>query len=186
MINKKLLAYLEKMGIPHEILTHKKVYTAYDKAQTLGAKLEQIVKALMVKVGSNYHVVLLPASQVLDLKKLAKALSGNQVKILSEKNMVDLLQGKTTTLHVFASLYGLPLVVEKELTKLKEAIFPAGSFQQSLKMKLKDFLKVEQALVAVFGAKKKLPKISKVKAIKKKAVKKTVRKAVKKIIKKKR
>ena len=184
MINKKLLAYLEKMGIPHEILTHKKVYTAYDKAQTLGAKLEKIVKVLMVKLGKNHHLVVLPASQVLDLKKLAKALSGNEVKIVSEKNLVDLLQAKNTALHVFASLYGLPVVVEKELAKLKEAIFPAGSFTESLKIKVKDFLKLEKAAVAIFGARKKLPKTSKAGTVKK-SVKKLVKKSGKRIIKKK-
>ena len=186
MINKKVIAYLEKIGLPHEILNHKTVYTAYDKAQTLGLKIEQIVKALIVKAGKQYHLVLLPAHQMLDLKKLTKALANGEVKIVGEKAVLELLAQKIGALHSFASLYNLPLLVEKNLTKVKEAIFPGGSFEQSLKLKVKDFLTKEKAALAVFGIAKKLPKIKKpVKKVIKKLVKKSSKKSKKPVINKK-
>jgi prolyl-tRNA editing enzyme YbaK/EbsC (Cys-tRNA(Pro) deacylase) len=184
MNNKKILAYLEKIGLPHEILNHKTVYTAYDKAQTLGSKVEQIIKALVVKADKQYHLVLLPAYKMLDLPKLAKSLKVNQVKIVAEKALLEIMKGNPDALHAFASLYKLPLVVDKDITKIKEAIFPGGSFETSLKMKVKDFLSKEQAILAAFSIKKKLPKLNKVKKIVKKKIVK-VKKVVKKVTKKK-
>ena len=39
----KLVKYLEKHGIKHEILEHKTVYTAFDAAATMNKKLSEII-----------------------------------------------------------------------------------------------------------------------------------------------
>ena len=39
----KIINYLEKMGVSHDILEHKTVYTAIDAANTLKKKLNQIL-----------------------------------------------------------------------------------------------------------------------------------------------
>lgn len=49
-VAKPLLSYLDKADIKYEIVPHKKVYTAYDLAQTLGEKLDGIAKTLLVRV----------------------------------------------------------------------------------------------------------------------------------------
>jgi Cys-tRNA(Pro)/Cys-tRNA(Cys) deacylase len=158
----KLAKYLEKAGVKHNILEHKTVYTAYDTAVTMGKKLNEVAKTLLVAADKDYYLVLLPADHNLDFKKLARDISKatgkkiKSVKIPGEKVMEKLLKVKAGAMSAFGGLHKLPSVVEKNLLKTKKAIFASGSFNHSVEMAVKDFAKLENAALGSFGVKKKL------------------------------
>jgi len=178
-IPKKVLNYLEKSEIDHEILEHKTVYTAIDAALTMKKKLEEIAKSLLVKADKDYFLVLLPADYNLDLEKLKKVISKAHqkdikiVKIPGEKIVEKTLKVKAGAMSAFGNLHKLPVVVEKKFEKIRKAVFSAGSSNYSVEMKIKDFIKLEEAILGSFGKKKKIKKAKpKKKTIKKKVVKK--------------
>ena len=184
-IPKQILNYLDKRGAKYGIVTHKKVYTAYDAAQTLRKKLDDIVKNLLVKTDKGFVLVLLPASKKLDLKGLKKLMNvhGKGVKtveIPKEGAMVRLLKVKPGALSAFGRLHDLEVYMDKNLRKAKKAIFSSGSFTDSFEMAMKEFEKLEQPVVGAFSEVKKFKPVKK--AIKK--LKKTVKKfnkAIKKV-----
>ena len=139
-LSAKLVKYLEKSGIDHEILEHRTVYTAFDAAATMKKKMNEIAKALYVKADKDYYVVILPADQNLDFKKLAKCISQTTakpikvVKIPGEKIMLNALKMKKGALTAFGKLHKLPVVVEKNLSKAKKVTFSSGSFNHSIEM----------------------------------------------------
>ncbi|MFA4998536.1 MAG: hypothetical protein WC514_00720, partial [Candidatus Paceibacterota bacterium] len=65
-ISKKLINFLDKSKVKYEVLEHKTVYTAFDKAKTLRVKENIIGKTLVVKIDKNYALVLVPANKNLD------------------------------------------------------------------------------------------------------------------------
>jgi Ala-tRNA(Pro) deacylase len=184
----KTIKYLEKAGVKHEMLEHKTIYTAIDAANTMKKKMDEIAKSLLVKADKDYYMILLPADQNLDMEKLKKALSKSQqkqikvIKIPSEKIARDALKVKRDSIAAFGSLYKLPVIMEKKLTKAKKAIFSSDSFNHSVEMAVKDFIALEEAMVDTFGVKKKIKKTAPPKN-KKVTKKKTVVK--KKVVKKK-
>ena len=167
---KKVIAYLEKAGVPHKVLQHKTVYTAYDAAQTMGKKINEIAKSLLVKADKDYYVVLVPADQNVDFDKLGKyvtKLKGKEVKIVKipgEKIMSDLLRLKNETMSAFGSLHKLPVLADKNLAKLKKVIFSSGSLNHSVEMNIRDYLNLEKAGLGSFGIKKPKKKIVAAKA----------------------
>ena len=158
----KLAKYLDKAKAKHNVLEHKTVYTAYDTAVTMGKKLNEVVKTLLVAADKDYYLVLLPADHNLDFKKLVKEISKTvgkkikAVKIPSEDVMAKLLKVKAGAMSAFGGLHKLPVVVEKNLLKTKKAVFASGSFNHSVEMAVKDFIKLEKAALGSFGVKKKL------------------------------
>ena len=160
----KLVKYLEKSGIHHEVLEHRTVYTAFDAAATMKKKMNEIAKALYVKADKDYYVVVLPADQNLDFKKLAKCISQSTtrpikvVKIPGEKIMLNALKMKKGALTAFGKLHKLPVVVEKNLSKAKKVAFSSGSFNHSIEMAAKDFVRLEEATLGSFGEKKVIKK----------------------------
>lgn len=178
----KLVKYLEDAGLPHEILEHRTVYTAYDAAQTMKKKLGEIAKSLLVKADKDYFVVILPADNNLDFKKLEKSISKEvgktvkSVKIPGEKIMETVFKIKAGTMSAFGGLHKLPVIIESSLAKTKKAIFASGSFNHSIEMAVRDFMKLEEAVVSAFGVKKKIKLQKIVKPKKKSAVKKVVSK----------
>ncbi len=158
--SKKITVHLGKKNVKFEVVKHKKVYTAYDLAQTLGTKLDSIAKTLLVKAEmptlkkkeDRYYVVVIPASYYLEFKKLQKLLKAKKLQMAPEKVMKK-LGIEPGALSPFGSLRGLGVVVDKALLKTKDAIIGAESFTESLRMKMKDLIAVEMPLVGSFGKK---------------------------------
>lgn len=195
-----LIKYLEANGVNPKILEHKTVYTAFDAANTLKRKLDEIVKSLLIKADNYYYVACLPASKNLDFKKIKQAIekaAGVKIKavtIPSEKVMTGLLKLRGEGMSAFGSFHKLPVILDKNITNLKKAVFASGSFNHSVEMEVKDFLELEKAILANFGINKKVklikkrpssplkmkPGANKNMAKKKKAAKKTKKKASKK------
>jgi len=181
-IPKQIKNYLDKRGAKYAIVTHKKVYTAYDAAQTLKKKLDEIVKNLLVKTNKGFILVLLPASKRVDLNKLKKLLNAKgmgvkKVEIPKEGAMVRIFKVKPGALGAFGSVHELEVYMDKNLQKVKKAIFPTGSFTDSVEMAIKEFEKLEKPIVGMFTEANKFKKPAK------KVIKKAVKK-IKKVIKK--
>jgi len=163
----KLAKYLEKAGVKHNVLEHKTVYTAYDAAATMCKKLNEVAKALLVIAEKDYYLVLLPADHNLDFKQLAVFLSkatGKKIKVVKipgEAVMEKLLKVKAGAMSAFGGLHKLPVVMEKNLAKVKKAVFASGSFNHSVEMAVKDFAKLENAMLGSFGIKKKVALLKK-------------------------
>jgi Ala-tRNA(Pro) deacylase len=162
-IPKHLSVHLGKKDIKFDVVEHKKVFTAYDLAQTLGEKLENIAKTLLVEVdlpevkktGKSHFLVVVPASYYVDLEKVKKALKASKVKIAPEKVMAK-LGIEPGALSPFGSLRGVGVVVDKALLDTKQAIVGAESFTESLRLKMKDLVKAEEAVVGILGKKNKM------------------------------
>lgn len=161
-ISQKLINYLDKEKVKYDILEHRTVYTAIDAAMTLKKKINEIAKSIFVKADSDYYIVLLSADQNLDFKKLAKTIeksSGKKIKsikIPTENLMKKALKIKIGAASAFGSLQKMPVIVEKGLVKTKKAIFSSGSFNHSIQMGMREFIKLENAVVGAFGIKKKI------------------------------
>ncbi len=150
-IPKKILTYLEQAKVKYDVVPHKTVFTAYDLGQTLKTKLEEIAKTLLVRADATYHLVVLRASDRLDLKKLQKLLAAKNVKIAREQDMARELKVKPGALTPFAGVHKLGLVVDQALTRAKQALFGSGSFEHSIRMKVADWLKLEQPKTGAFS-----------------------------------
>jgi Ala-tRNA(Pro) deacylase len=169
-VPKKILSYLEKQGVKFEVVPHKKVYTAYDLAQTLGEKLEKIAKTLLIqaeipqikKTAKKNYLVVIPASYRANLEKIKKALKAKSVSIAPEK-MITKLDIKPGALSPFGKMRDLEVLLDKALLKAKDIIVGAESFTESLRMKVKDLHKIEDALVSALGDKVKMGETKKTK-----------------------
>lgn len=161
MISNKVAAFLEKHKVPFTVLNHKKVYTAFDAAQTLKVRVEQMVKSLMVKVDQGFFLVSLPASKNVDFSLLKKAIMRmggvvKKIEIPKENVLTKVFKIRPGTLTGFGSLHKVKSVLDKDLQKMKEIIVSGGSLTQSLRMKLNDYLKLEKPFIADIGKKRKL------------------------------
>lgn len=143
--------HLKKTKLAYETIQHRTVFTAYDLAQTLQHKLDEIAKTLLVKADNEYHLVILPAAKRLDLGKLKKLLGAKKVSIAKEGEMKSKFGVAPGAITPFGSLHGVKVVVDSSLAKAKSALFGAGSFTESLQVKVKDFIDKEKALVGSFG-----------------------------------
>jgi len=198
-IPSKVKKYLDKHGVKYEELAHKTVYTAYDAANTLKKSLKEIAKTILIQADKTHVLVVLPADRKIDMAKLKKALGAKSVKISDEKVMIKILKIAPGALSSFGKLHDLEMIVDKAMLGAEKAVVATGSFTDSVLMKVKDLVRIEEAQLADIAMKggyaipKKVKKLMKkvkrqVKGKKKpakKVAKKVAKKKVKKVAKKK-
>jgi len=188
----KVKSYLDKSGIDYEEIAHRTVFTAFDAAQTLKKKLNEVAKNLLIEADKTHVLVILPADKRLDLAKLKQALGVKKVSIPKEQVMIKVLKIKPGSLSSFGRLHKLEVLVDKAMLGTKKILFSTGSFTDSVLIKAKDFIQMEEAKLAnvAMNAGYKIPvKVKKqmkkaVVAVKKKGAKPGKKKSVKKAVKK--
>lgn len=175
-ISSKIWKYLEKQGAKAQKVDHKKVYTTMDLAHTLKEKLNKIGKTLLVKADGKYYMILVPGHYYLDLNKVKKALKVKKAILADEKYIKKMLDMVPGALHPFTGISKVQLLLDKAMLRAEEAVIRAGSFTESLRMKVKDLKKMENATLGDFG---NLAVAAGKKAVKKGYIKKTVKSAKK-------
>ena len=165
--------FLEKAKVKYELIKHRQVFTAQDKAATLKVKPNIIGKTLVLKIDKRISVVLIPANKNLDKnkfsafvkhyggsavasreggKKVAKALpTGRQVKNLdfvSERIMKNQLKGvKVGAIPPFGNLWDFSTFVDKSLTLQPKIIVNGGDHNFSIKISPAVFKKLIPDLI---------------------------------------
>jgi len=145
-IPKSLLGFLDKNKVKYEIVKHRVVYTALDKAATLKMKPQEVAKSVIVSLDAKDHMLaLIPANKNLDKKKLlalinkqrqkAKLANYKKIDFAKEQWMKKVLKSiKVGAIPAFGTLYKLPTLIDNALAKPSKIIISAGDYQNSLKI----------------------------------------------------
>jgi Ala-tRNA(Pro) deacylase len=154
-VPKKIINFLERNKIEYKILEHKKVFTAFDKSQTLKVPEKIVGKTLVVKFNNNLAIVLISANKNLDFKKLKKIL-GKETKLVSEKLIKNKIKGvKLGAIPPFGGLWGMRTFVDKSLKREKKIILNIGDWQFSIEISPKNLEKLSKDLTWGNFSKKK-------------------------------
>ncbi len=119
----------------YEIIKHRTVYTAFDKAATLRVKPNLIGKTLILKTDNNLAIVLIPANKNLDKNKFRKIAGAKKAGFASERLTKNKLKGvKVGAIPPFGDLWKLPTFIDKGLFTNPKIIINSGDYNFSIKI----------------------------------------------------
>src|SRR3989338_2736714 len=157
----KLKKFLDKSKIKYEVVEHKKVYTAFNEAETQHLNVKEVAKAVLIKAdlprdaegkaGTGYALVVVPAAKHVDFAKVKKGLKAKKVSMAKETDIAKVLKTKIGLIHPFGNLYALPVLLDNALTKPAKLVASAGSYTESLELKPKDFVRAVQPVTGSFS-----------------------------------
>ncbi len=153
MIAKNVEKLLKQNKIKYEIVEHRKVFTAFDSAETQHLKTNEVAKAVLLKGKKNFYLAVLPAGMNCDFKAISK-LATDKLSMAKEKDITKNMNTKVGLIAPFGSLYQLPIYLDKKLVKNKKINIPAGSYTESIIMNVKDYQKLENPILGSFSKKK--------------------------------
>jgi len=158
---KRLINQLDKNNIKYQLLTHKKVYTTFDAAQTQKIDMKILGKTLLLKADNKFIFAVVPGHRKLDIAKLKKEVNKyhkeigekkvKKVSIASETQIKNNITKKIGALPPFGSLYKIPTLVDKMLLKAKKMNLNAGSFTDSLEITPAQYKKFEEPIEGSFS-----------------------------------
>lgn len=98
------LEFLEKLGIPYELIEHKAVYTVEEAMAELPGRTE--IKNLFIQddKGKRQYLVIMPGLKKLDLKQLAIDLGEKKVRFCSPDKVEAMLGVKPGSVSIFCCL----------------------------------------------------------------------------------
>ena len=167
MLSKTLKNFLDKNKIKYELIEHRTVYTALDKAATLKVKPTMIGKTVIVCLDKkDCFIGLIPANKNLDKKKTLKIINNSPsalsyfkrgvggVKIkqrryshadfATEKWMKANIKGvKLGATPPFGLLYKLPFFIDNSLIKQSKIILTGGEYELSFKLSPASLIKID-------------------------------------------
>lgn len=145
-IPKRIIDFLKKTKINYKILEHKKVFTAFDKSQTLKVSPKIIVKTLILKLNKSLAFLLLPADKKLDLRKVKKL--GKKVELATENFVAKKIKGvKLGAIPPFGNLWKTKTLADKSLKRQKKIIINSGDWKFSFEISPKELEKAIDNLV---------------------------------------
>ena len=152
MIAERMVRHLEAAGVPFDRHTHDRAVTAQELAEALGVGGYQVAKTVLVDADGRTWMAILPAPQVIDIEQLRRALGAKTLRLLEESELAPLFPDCDTGAEPpFGSLYGVPVVLQRDLAEEPQIIFRAGSHEEAISMNYEDFARLESPIVAQFA-----------------------------------
>ncbi len=132
---KKVEGFLAKVGAKYELVGHRTVYTAFDKAATLKIKPGTVAKVLTLKIGKELVLAAMGSDKNLNIEKLQKLAKTEKIAFAKEKAIVETFKGiDPGAIPPFAGLWNVKVFCDKKLLEAPKIILPSGSYEASLKI----------------------------------------------------
>jgi Ala-tRNA(Pro) deacylase len=142
---------LSRAGVTFSVLRHEPVFTSQQAAAMRGTPLASGAKALVVKAGDRFVLLVLPADRKLDSRKGRDALGVKALRFASREEVQELTGLQPGSIPPFGSLFGLPTFCDPALADNSSINFNAGEHTISIQMTYADYAAVEQPAQAALS-----------------------------------
>jgi Ala-tRNA(Pro) deacylase len=139
----RLEAHLVQAGVPFTVLRHEPVFTSEQAAAVRGTSLSSGAKALVMKAGDRFVLLVLPADRKLDSKKARAGLAVKALRFASKEEVESLTGLQPGSIPPFGSLFGLPTYCDPALAENPSINFNAGDHAISIQLAYSDYASVE-------------------------------------------
>jgi Ala-tRNA(Pro) deacylase len=136
----RLKEFLDSRGVKYVSIKHSLAYTAQEVAASAHVSGKEMVKTLVVKLDGRMALVALPASDKIDLHRVAEATGAKSAELATEAEFGSLFPGcDVGAMPPFGHLYGIDTYVTESLTRDREIAFNAGTHTEVIRMSYDDF-----------------------------------------------
>lgn len=151
----QILYELKLKSAEFEHFSHNHVHTSEDAAKVRGNSLSQAAKAIIlkVKIKGEYEFIqaVLQGDKKIDLKTLRKHLKVRSISLATADEVLKITSCTIGSVPPFGHLFGLDVYVDKSLFDEEYIFFSAGTHNDSIKMRSKEYLNVANPILLEFS-----------------------------------
>jgi Ala-tRNA(Pro) deacylase len=140
---------LRGAGVALTVLRHAPVFTSQEAAAVRGVPLASGAKALVVKAGEPFVLLVLPADRKLDGRKARSALGVKGLRFATREEVEKLTGLQPGAIPPFGSLFDLPTYCDSALGENATINFNAGDHAISVQMTYSAYVQVEKPTLTV-------------------------------------
>lgn len=148
----QLEQYLRERKVGYQIQHHPQAYTAQQIAECEHISGKKVAKSVVVFADKTKALLVLPASQRVDLARVRSLLGTQEVHLGNEEDLRSLFPNcEVGAMPPFGNLYNLTVCVEHSLTIQEKIVFPIGTHTETMSLKYADFERLVKPTVAEFA-----------------------------------
>ncbi|MEX0653107.1 MAG: YbaK/EbsC family protein [Phycisphaeraceae bacterium] len=145
----RLRKYLDEHHVRYELIPHLPTFTAQETAAATHTPGKAMAKTLIVGIDGRWAMVVLPATDQLDLERLRHVTGAAEVRLASEDDFKVLFDDcEPGAMPPFGNLYDLPVFVDAHLREDVQIAFEAGSHHELIRMPYADYERLVEPVVA--------------------------------------
>ena len=147
----RLQAKLKEAGIAFAVSRHRPVFTSEEAAAVRGAPLASGAKALVVKAGDAFALLVLPADRKLDSKQARSLMGVKGLRFASREEVKSLTGLEPGSIPPFGSLFGMATYCDPALADNPSINFNAGDHSISVQSSYADYIALEKPTMAAIS-----------------------------------
>lgn len=136
----KLKAFLDEHQVKYVTVSHSKAFTAQEVAASAHISGDRLAKVVIVKLDGELAMVVLPASDRLDLDRLKQDTEAGSVELADEDEFKSRFADcELGAMPPFGNLYEVPVYVAERLREQDQIAFNAGTHTELVQLAYDDF-----------------------------------------------
>jgi Ala-tRNA(Pro) deacylase len=149
MIPNTIVRYLMENRVAFRRHWHTRAVSAQELAAAVHVSGHHVAKSVVVEAGGRQIIAVLPATDMLDVTRVAMALKADSARILRESELENLFPDcELGAEPPFGGLYQMPVVLDEKLAGGGLVVFRAGSHEETVELTGRDFISLENPIVA--------------------------------------
>ena len=138
-ISNTVRSYIEGQSIPFEVITHRHTRSSIESAGAAHVESDHLAKAVIVKEGDDYMMVVVPSDYHVHLGKLHQLL-GREVGLATESELMQLFPDcEEGAIPPLGTAYRLITLVDTSLLNQNEVYFESGDHEHLIKVSGQEF-----------------------------------------------
>lgn len=144
-----LKKFLDEEDVKYVTIRHSPAFTAQEIAASAHVPGQELAKTVIVSLDGELAMVVLPATDQVDLERLQNVSGSDRVELASEGEFEDRFPDcETGAMPPFGNLYDMDVYVAEHLAEDDEIAFNAGTHTELIRMSFDDFRRLVAPTVA--------------------------------------
>jgi Ala-tRNA(Pro) deacylase len=144
--------FLRAAGVPYSLVAHRQAFTAQDEAAATQVPGRNWAKVVACFVDGTPIEAVVPATHVVNLRRLLDLVGGDEVRLAEEGELSQLFpECEQGAMPPLGPLYQQRVYLDVELAAEDEIIFNAGTHTEAIAMRWADFAKLIRPIVGNFA-----------------------------------
>lgn len=135
MSMERVKRFLDENGVKYVIQQHSPAYTAQEVAEAAHVPGRHFAKCVMVEIDGRLALTVLPATDRVDLQRLARSVGAQSVELAKEADFHDRFPDcEPGAMPPFGNLFDLEVFVSPHLAETDLISFNAGSHREVMQL----------------------------------------------------
>lgn len=148
----RLRKYLEENHVKYVTVSHSPAFTAQEIAASAHVPGKELAKTVMVKVDGEMLMVVLPATERIDLELLREATGSKKVELAREEEFTKLFpECERGAMPPFGNLWNMKTLVDQQLREDERIAFNAGTLTELIQLSYSDYERLVEPTVLKIG-----------------------------------